>query len=129
MEITSATTAKATYVKGLTEEEEELEQEQERKGQDEEVSLEDKQATDQIAFSNQELDDTTVQEKAKGYIQNILIASKLTEQSKTELQRYLQNFDVASFIKKYGPFESTRDISAAMYAATSGLIKYNQDDE
>ena len=127
MEITSATTAKAAYVKDLTEEdEEELEQQQ---AQEEEAAVTDKQETDQVAFSSKDLDEETVEEKAEGYIQNILIAANLTDASKTALQRYLQNFDVASFIKKYGPFESVRDISAAMYAVTAGLVKYKQDEE
>lgn len=127
MEITSATTSKAAYVKGLTEEdEEELEQQE---VQEEETAVQDKQETDQVAFSTSDLDEETVEEKAEGYIQNILIAANLTDQSQAELQRYLQNFDVATFIKKYGPFESVRDISAAMYAVTAGMVKYQQDEE
>lgn len=128
MEITNSAAAKANYVKGLTadEDEEELE---EQEVQEEEASVTDKQESDKVAFSASELDNTTVENKVQGFVQNIIYASNLTDRSKAELQKYLQNFDVEKFIKSYGPFESIRDISAAVYAATSGLIKYKQDDE
>ena len=49
--------------------------------------------------------------------------------SQTEpLVVYLNDFDAAAFIKSYGPFESVRDISAAMYAVTAGLIKYQEEE-
>lgn len=127
MEITSATTAKAAYVKGLTEEDEEEQEEQEL--QEKDTAVEDKQESDKVAFSAAELNESTIEEKARGYIQNLLVASNLTDQSRAELQRYLQSFDVSKFIKSYGPFESVRDISAALYAVTSGLVKYKNDEE
>lgn len=127
MEITSATTAKAAYVKGLTEEDEEEQEEQEL--QEKDTAVEDKQESDKVAFFAAELNESTIEEKARGYIQNLLVASNLTDQSRAELQRYLQSFDVSKFIKSYGPFESVRDISAALYAVTSGLVKYKNDEE
>ena len=40
----------------------------------------------------------------------------------------MATFDAARFIKMYGPFTSTAEISAAMYAVTSHMIKYQQDE-
>ena len=127
MEITSATTSKAAYVKGLSDEEDEELEEQEV--QEENSAVQEKQQADQAAFSASVLTKETIQEKVSGFVQNIIAGSNLTDQSKAELQQYLQTFDVEKFIKDYGPFDSVRDISAAIYALTSGMVKYKEDDE
>ena len=75
------------------------------------------------------MDESTVNDKVTGFVQNLIAASNITDASREQLQRYLDTFDVAKFIKDYGPFESVRDISAAMYAVTSGLIKYKEQEE
>ena len=121
MEITSATSSKAAYVKGLDDEEEENEEQQVQEEKD--TAVKSKDEGDQVSFASEDLDETTVNDKVSGFIQNLIAASNITDASKAQLQQYLDTFDVAKFIKSYGPFESVRDISAAMYAVTSGLIK------
>lgn len=123
MEITSAT-AKSAYVKGLDEEEENEEQEvQEEK----EPAVKSKDEGDKVSFASEDLDETKVSDKVTGFVQNLIVSANLTDASRAQLQRYLDTFDVAKFIKNYGPFESVRDISAAMYAVTSGLVKYQEE--
>ncbi len=126
MEITSATSSKAAYVKGLDDEEEENEEQQVQEEKD--TAVKSKDAVDQVSFASEDLDETTVNDKVSGFIQNLIAASNITDASKAQLQQYLDTFDVAKFIKSYGPFESVRDISAAMYAVTSGLIKYKEEE-
>lgn len=126
MEITSATSSKAAYVKGLDDEEEENEEQQVQEEQD--TAVKSKDEGDQVSFASEDLDETTVNDKVSGFIQNLIAASNITDASKAQLQQYLDTFDVAKFIKSYGPFESVRDISAAMYAVTSGLIKYKEEE-
>ena len=127
MEITSATSAKATYVKGLDDEEEENEEQEVQEEQEPAVTS--KEEGDQVSFASEDLDESTVNDKVTGFVQNLIAASNITDASREQLQRYLDTFDVAKFIKSYGPFESVRDISAAMYAVTSGLIKYKEQEE
>ncbi|MBS5802494.1 MAG: hypothetical protein KIC80_05700 [Brachyspira sp.] len=126
MEITSATSSKAAYVKGLDDEEEENEEQQVQEEKD--TAVKSKDEGDQVSFASEDLDETTVNDKVSGFIQNLIAASNITDASKAQLQQYLDTFDVAKFIKSYGPFESVRDISAAMYAVTSGLIKYKEEE-
>lgn len=126
MEITSATSSKAAYVKGLDDEEEENEEQQVQEEKD--TAVKSKDEGDQVSFASEDLDETTVNDKVSGFIQNLIAASNITDASKAQLQQYLDTFDVAKFIKDYGPFESVRDISAAMYAVTSGLIKYKEEE-
>lgn len=126
MEITSATSSKAAYVKGLDDEEEENEEQQVQEEKD--TAVKSKDEGDQVSFASEDLDETTVNDKVSGFIQNLIAASNITDASKSQLQQYLDTFDVAKFIKSYGPFESVRDISAAMYAVTSGLIKYKEEE-
>ena len=78
--------------------------------------------------SQDDYSESDVEEKAANYIQNIIASTNLTEASKAQLQQYLNSFDVAKFIKSYGPFTSTAEISAAMYAVTSGMIKRQEDE-
>ena len=68
-----------------------------------------------------------MEEKVNNYIQNFLANPKLTDAARAALKTYLNDFDAAAFIKAYGPFESARDISAAMYAVTAGLVKYQDE--
>ena len=126
MEITSATSSKAAYVKGLDDEEEENEEQQVQEEKD--TAVKSKDEGDQVSFASEDLDETTVNDKVSGFIQNLIAASNITDASKAQLQQYLDTFDVAKFIKSYGPFESVRDISAAMYAVTSWLIKYKEQE-
>ena len=126
MEITSATSSKAAYVKGLDDEEEENEEQQVQEEKD--TAVKSKDEGDQVSFASEDLDETTVNDKVSGFIQNLIAASNITDASKAQLQQYLDTFDVAKFIKSYGPFESVRYISAAMYTVTSGLIKYKEEE-
>lgn len=125
MEITSAT-AKAAYVKGLDDEEEENEEQEVQEEQ--EPAVKSKEEGDKVSFASKDLDETTVSDKVTGFVQNLITAANLTDESREQLQRYLNTFDVTKFIKSYGPFESVRDISAAMYAVTSGLVKYQEEE-
>lgn len=126
MEITSATTsAKANYVKGLDEEEEE---QQTQETAEEENTVAEAEPDKVTLTQDDTYDEATVEEKVNNYIQNFLANPKLTDAARTALKTYLNDFDAAAFIKSYGPFESVRDISAAMYAATSGMIKYQEEE-
>lgn len=73
-------------------------------------------------------DEDEVEEKAKNYILNILTNPNLTSASAALLNEYMTTFDAAKFIRMYGPFTSTAEISAAMYAVTSGMIKYDEEE-
>lgn len=127
MEITSATTsAKANYVKGLDDEEEDEQQTQQTTTEENAVA---ETEPDKVTLTQDDTyNETTVEEKVNNYIQNFLANPKLTDAARTALKTYLNDFDAAAFIKSYGPFESARDISAAMYAVTAGLVKY-QDEQ
>ncbi len=125
MEIRSATTpAKANYVKGRDDEEEE-QQAQETTAEENAVA---ETEPDKVTLTRDDNYDTAnVEEKVNNYIQNFLANPKLTDAARAALKTYLNDFDAAAFIKAYGPFESARDISAAMYAVTAGLVKYQDE--
>ncbi len=127
MEITSATTAgKANYVKGLDDEEAEEKKTQETTAEENAVQ---ETEPDKVTLTQDDTyDEAAVEEKVNNYIQNFLANPKLTAEARAALQTYLNDFDAAAFIKSYGPFESVRDISAAMYAVTAGLIKYQEEE-
>ncbi len=128
MEITGLSSKNYTSAAAAVEEDEELEQQETEEAEEYSVATKAPEM-DKAQFSSSDYDDeTTVEEKAKNYIQNILFTNQLTEDSAAELQNYLNTFDVAQFIKSYGPFSSAAEISAAMYAVTAGMIKY-QDEE
>ena len=74
-----------------------------------------------------DFDETKVLEKANNYVANILANPKLTDESKELIRQYITTFDAAKFAKMYGPFSTTAEISAAMYAVTSHMVKYQED--
>ncbi|MFR1672088.1 MAG: hypothetical protein ACLSWI_04005, partial [Candidatus Gastranaerophilaceae bacterium] len=88
-----------------------------------------KEEKDTIQLSDSDFDEADVETKANNYVQNIIATVNLTEESKSLLKQYMATFEAAKFIKSYGPFASTAEISAAMYAVTSGLIKRQDDDQ
>ena len=88
----------------------------------------DEEEKDVTEFSSSDYGESDVEEKAQNYLKNILFVGNLTEESQTAIARYMNTFDVSKFIKSYGPFSSTAEISAGMYAATAGLIKHPQDE-
>lgn len=109
-----------------TDEEKETRKTQEEKAKENNFQINKKDEKDTVEISKNDLSETATQEKANNYIKNIMFTANLTEESKTLLQRYMNTFDVAKFTKTYGPFATTAEISAAMYAVTSGLIKYQE---
>lgn len=74
-----------------------------------------------------DFDDAAIQEKANNYAANILANPKLTDEARELIQQYMATFDAAKFIKMYGPFTTTAEVSAAMYAVTSHLVKYQDE--
>lgn len=83
---------------------------------------------DTTEFSSSDYSNDAVEEKAQNYLKNILFIGNLTEESKSALTQYMNSFDVAKFVKNYGPFASTSEISVAMYAATAGMIKHHEEE-
>lgn len=108
-----------------TEEDEELLVNEE---EEEEETAEVENDTVELSQASTEYDEDEVEEKAKNYILNILTNPNLTSASAALLNEYMTTFDAAKFIRMYGPFTSTAEISAAMYAVTSGMIKYDEEE-
>lgn len=129
MEISGVSGSAYTSAAVSVEDEEKLQKTKEEQASEESKKTE-KQEGDKVELSSKddEYTESEVEEKVQNYIQNILYTSNLTEASKAQLQQYLNTFDVAKFIKSYGPFNSTAEISAAMYAVTAGLIKRQEDE-
>ncbi len=129
MEISGVSGSAYTSAAASVEDEEKLQKTKEEQASEESKKTE-KQEGDKVELSSKddEYTESEVEEKVQNYIQNILYTSNLTEASKAQLQQYLNTFDVAKFIKSYGPFNSTAEISAAMYAVTAGLIKRQEDE-
>ncbi len=127
MEITGVSSKAYTSAAAAVEEDEKLQKEQEEQTKEYGVSGAKKDEKDTTEFSSSSYDEADVQEKAENYLKNILFVGNLTDVSSAALQNYLNTFDVAKFIKSYGPFSSTSEITAAMYAATSGMIKYQEE--
>lgn len=132
MEIFGVTSKAYTSAAAAAEDEEKLQEGQEEKATEEAkeygVSAKEKQEKDVTQFSSSDYDEDDVEEKATNYLKNIMFTINLTDESSAALHNYLNTFDVAKFIKNYGPFNSSAEISAAMYAATSGMIKQQQDE-
>ena len=123
MEI-KGTSAYTSASKIAQDDEKQKEQELAREKETAQIS---KDENDTAEFSRTDFDEADVEEKARNYLQNILIGN-LTEESQALTEQYLAEFDVAKFIRMYGPFTSASEISAAMYAATAGLIKYQEEE-
>lgn len=127
MEITGVSSKAYTSAAAAVEDDEKLQKEQEEQTKEYGVSGAKKDEKDTTEFSSSSYDEADVQEKAENYLKNILFVGNLTDVSSAALQNYLNTFDIAKFIKSYGPFSSTSEITAAMYAATSGMIKYQEE--
>lgn len=132
MEISGVSSKAYTSIAQGVDEEEKVEEEQEeqstQKAKEYGVSAKEKEDKDVTEFSSSDYGESDVEEKAQNYLKNILFVGNLTEESQTAIARYMNTFDVSKFIKSYGPFSSTAEISAAMYAATAGLIKHPQNE-
>lgn len=129
MEISGVSAKAYTSAAAAVEDEEELKEVEEEK-ESEKSSKTEKQEGDKVELSSNddEYSESDVEDKVSNYIQNILASSNLTEASKAQLQQYLNTFDVAKFIKSYGPFTTTAEISAALYAVTSGMVKRQEEE-
>lgn len=128
MEITGVSSKAYTSASAAVDDEEELQETQEEESKEYGVSTKKTEEKDVAEFSSSEYDEDDVQEKAENYLKNLLFAGGLTDEFTAALQNYLNTFDVAKFIKDYGPFSSTSEISAAMYAAVGSMIKQQQDE-
>ena len=128
MEITGVNSKAYTSASASVEEDEEMQETQEQEAKEYGVSVKEKEEKDTTEFSSSDYNEADVEEKAENYLKNILFVGGLTEASEAALQNYLNTFDVAKFMKDYGPFTSTSEISAAMYAAVGSLIKQQQDE-
>ena len=81
-----------------------------------------------MVSANDDFSESSVEEKASNYIQNLIATTLLTEESKAQIVNYLNNFDAQKFIRSYGPFSSTAEVSAALYAVTSGMVKRQEEE-
>ncbi len=128
MEISGVSAKAYTSAAAAVDEDEELKEAEEEKAS-QEASKTEKQEGDKVELSSKdEYSETDVEDKVSNYIQNILASGNLTDASIAQLQQYLSTFDVAKFIKSYGPFNSTAEISAALYAVTSGMVKRQEEE-
>ena len=123
MEISGVSSKAYTSAAQGVEEDEELKETKEEKAK--EYGVSEKDVTE---FSSSDYSNTDVEAKAQNYLKNILFIGNLTDESKSALTQYMNTFDVAKFIRNYGPFASTSEISAAMYAATAGMVKHPESD-
>lgn len=128
MEISGVSSKAYTSAAQGIEDDEELEETQEEKAKEYGVSAKAAEEKDTTEFSSSDYSNDAVEEKAQNYLKNILFIGNLTEESKSALTQYMNSFDVAKFVKNYGPFASTSEISAAMYAATAGMIKHPEEE-
>lgn len=130
MEISGVTGAYTSAAQGAEEiiDEQDPKKIADEKAKEETTKTKKKEAKDTVELSSSDFDEAGVEEKANNYVKNILVSLNLTDESRALLNQYMATFDTAKFIKNYGPFNSTAEISAAMYAVTSGLIR-RQDDE
>ena len=130
MEITNVSGAYTSAAQAAEEEDKKDHKKvEEEKAKEKAAETKKKEQKDTVELSSSDYDEADVEEKANNYVDNIISTMNLTDESKALLQQYMSTFDVAKFIKSYGPFTSTAEISAAMYAVTSGLIKLQQQDE
>ena len=131
MEISGVSSKAYTSAAAAVEEEDELKETQEENAAEEAkeygVASKETEEKDVAQFSSSDYGEDDVEEKAANYLKNIMFTYNLTDESAEALQNYLNTFDVARFIKDYGPFTSTSEISAAMYAAVGSLIKQQEE--
>ena len=111
-----------------TDDEKETKKAQEEEAKEAKVGEKDEKDTIEIS-QDDDYGESGIEEKAKNYVANILANTQLTDESRALIQQYMATFDAARFIKMYGPFTSTAEVSAAMYAITSHMVKYQQQDE
>lgn len=127
MEISGVSAKAYTSAAAAIEEDEELKENEETAAKN--VAATKKNEADKVMISSfNDFSESAVEEKASNYIQNLIATTLLTEDSKAQIIEYLNNFDAAKFIRSYGPFSSTAEVSAALYAVTSGMVK-RQDEE
>lgn len=128
MEISNVSGAYTSSKIVETDDEKETKKTQEEEEKEQKVTEKEEKDSVEITSSD-DYDEESVEDKAKNYVANIIANPKLTEESKAIIQQYMATFDAAKFIKMYGgPFTSTAEISAAMYAVTSQMVKYQQDE-
>ena len=128
MEITGVNSNAYTSAAAAVDDDEKLKEAKEEETKEYGVSVKEKEENDKAEFSSSDYDEADVKEKAENYLKNLIFVGGLTDASSVALQNYLNTFDVAKFIKDYGPFTSTSEISAAMYAAVGSLIKQQEDE-
>ena len=128
MEITGVNSNAYTSATAAVDDDEKLKEAKEEETKEYGVSVKEKEENDKAEFSSSDYDEADVKEKAENYLKNLIFVGGLTDASSAALQNYLNTFDVAKFIKDYGPFTSTSEISAAMYAAVGSLIKQQEDE-
>ena len=127
MELNNVTGAYTSAAK-VTEKEEEKNTKKTLEDETKDKKVKEHEEQDKVEFSaTDEFDAAGIEEKAKNYVVNILANPKLTEEAEALIRQYIQTFDVDKFIKMYGPFNSTAEVSAAMYAVTSHMIKYQNE--
>ena len=128
MEISGVSSAYTSAASAVEEEDKVQEEQATEETKEYSVTAKEKEEKDTTQFSSSDYDEKDVEEKATNYLKNIMFVTNLTDESSAALQNYLNTFDVADFIKKYGPFSSTAEISAAMYAAVGSMIKQQEDE-
>lgn len=128
MEINNVSGAYTSAAK-VTETDDEKETKKAQEEEAKEAKVGDKEEKDTVELSqDDDYGEDGIEEKANNYVANILANQNLTEESRALIQQYMSTFDAAKFIKMYGPFTTTAEVSAAMYAVTSHMIKYQQDE-
>ena len=128
MEISGVQAKAYTSAAAAVDEDEKLREAEEEKASQEAVKTE-KNEGDKVQISaSDDFSQTSVEEKASNYIQNLIATTLLTEESKAQIFNYLNNFDAQKFIKTYGPFSSNAEVSAALYAVTSGMVKRQEEE-
>jgi len=128
MEISGVQAKAYTSAAAAVDEDEKLREAEEEKASQEAVKTE-KNEGDKVQISaSDDFSQTSVEEKASNYIQNLIATTLLTEESKAQIVNYLNNFDAQKFIKTYGPFSSNAEVSAALYAVTSGMVKRQEEE-
>lgn len=127
MEVNNVSGAYTSAAK-VTETDEDKETKKTQEEEAKEAKVSEKEEKDTVELTDSDYDEDGVEEKANNYVANLLANQSLTEESRALIQQYMNTFDGARFIKMYGPFSSTAEISAAMYAVTSHMVKYQQDE-